>query len=161
MSGKVREEMTIRKADIWVGTLIAILGAVTVFASLKIQAGAGGLLHPRTFPLVIGVLLIFMGLIMTLLAGRSMNSGNRQVSWPGRLGARFLVVTCLSMVFYIGSLELIGMPLGSLLFVTFMVWYLGAYGLIRSLVVGVITATLIYLFILGLSVPLPLGPLPM
>lgn len=153
--------MTMQKADLWIGSLIALLGAVTVYASLKIQVGAGGLLHPRTFPLVIGVLLTLLGLVMSFSAWRRMNNGNKEVNWPGRSGVRSLLITSVSMIFYVSSLEFIGMPLSSLIFVTFLVWYLSGSRLRRGLVAGVITAVLVYLFICGLDVPLPLGPLPM
>ena len=52
---------TQRAADIVVGCFIALFGVFILFASLSITGGAAHRLPPRTFPMIVGFLLLLCG----------------------------------------------------------------------------------------------------
>jgi putative tricarboxylic transport membrane protein len=142
------------------GVFLALLGLLTFFASTQIAEGAGGQLHPRTFPLLLGVLLFIGGLLLTLRAYASGRGADQIVQWPDRRGEKYWVIALLSIAAYIGFSPLLGFLLSTFLFVAGFIWYFGRYKPALAMAYALGTVLFVYfLFVRLLQLTLPLGPL--
>jgi len=150
---------TQRSADIATGCFLSILGLIIVLAAMGIKGGMDERLPPRTLPYVLGGTMIGAG---ALLAFRSWRLRGKETSihWPDKAGAVRVLVTLASLAIYIALIGLLGLPIVTLLFVSFLVWYLGRYRIITSAMIGLAAAAVVYfLFILFLELSFPVGPL--
>jgi len=150
---------TQRSADIAAGCFLSILGLVVVFAATGIKGGMDERLPPRTLPYVLGCTMIGAGAILAFKTWR-LRGKETFINWPDRAGAVRVLVTLASLAIYIALIELLGLPIDTLLFVSFLVWYLGRYRIIYSAMIGLISAAVVYfLFIFFLELSFPVGPL--
>lgn len=142
------------------GVFLAFLGLLTFFASTQIAKGAGGQLHPRTFPLILGVLLFMGGLLLALKAYASGQGGDQVIEWPDRRGWKYWMVAFLSIAAYIGFSPILGFLLSTFLFVAGFIWYFSRYKSALTIAYALGTVLFIYfLFVRLLQLTLPLGPL--
>ena len=150
---------TQRSADIVAGCFLSILGLIVVFAAMGIKGGMDERLPPRTLPYVLGCTMIGAGAILAFKSWRPRGK-ETFINWPGRAGATRVLVTLASLAIYIALIELLGLPIDTLLFVSFLVWYLGRYRIIYSAMIGLVSAAVVYfLFIVFLELSFPVGPL--
>ena len=151
---------TKRSGNMAAGVFLALLGLLTFSASTQIAEGAGGQLHPRTFPLILGVLLFIGGLLLTLRAYGSGRGGDQIIEWPDRQGGKYWGVAFLSIAAYIGLSPLLGFLLSTFLFVAGFIWYFGRYKPVFAAAYAFGTVLFVYfLFVRLLQLTLPLGPL--
>lgn len=146
---------TQRAADIVVGCGVALFGVFIIYASLSITGGAAHRLPPRTFPMVVGILLLLCGTGLALKSW-TIREADLAIKWPDGEGVRTILVTLLSLGCYIAVLNTLGLPLASFLYIAFSIWYLKRSKWLLALVISLITAVIsYYLFIrlLGLSFP--------
>lgn len=151
---------TKKSGDITAGSFLILLGLVTFFASWQIAEGAGGQLHPRTFPLILGTLLILGGSILVFLRYRFPSDESKKIEWPDHQGWKNWITGLISIATYIGLSQLLGFLLSTLFFVGFFIWFFGKYrpALVAGYALG--TALFVYLlFVRLLQLTLPLGPL--
>ncbi|MEJ5358823.1 MAG: tripartite tricarboxylate transporter TctB family protein [Desulfobacterales bacterium] len=150
-----------RSADIASGVFLAVLGGVVFAASTTIGEGAGGQLHPRTFPMILGAMLILGGGALAVRTALSRAGEARAVAWPDRKGRRLLFTALAGLCGYVLLSQLLGFLLSSLLFVPWFIRTFGRYGhvLAWSCAVGVV-AFLYFVFIRLLQLSLPTGPFP-
>jgi putative tricarboxylic transport membrane protein len=150
---------TQRSADIVSGIFLSILGLVVVLASLKIAASPDVRLQPRTLPLSLGVLILGAGIILAARAWR-FRGEDRGVRWPDRAGTARVLVTLASLAAYLVLMGPLGLPLSTLIFVSFLTWYLGRYRLVWVLSLGLASGAVVYVvFIRLLELSFPVGPL--
>jgi len=151
---------TRRSADIATGICLAVLGITCVWASTGIDQGAGGQLLPRTFPMLIGGLLIIGGAALALQALRSKHGGDKVIAWPDRNGWKLLFVAMAGLVLYVATTQFLGFIISSLVFVPWFIRYYGGYShtVAWSCAVG-IAAFIYFVFIQLLQLTLPIGPL--
>jgi putative tricarboxylic transport membrane protein len=150
---------TQRSADIAAGCFLSILGLIVVFAAMGIKGGMDERLPPRTLPYVLGGTMIGAGVVLAFKTWR-LRGKETFINWPDRAGAKRVLVTLVSLAIYIALIGLLGLPIVTLLFVSFLVWYLGRYRIIYSAMIGLISAAVVYfLFILFLELSFPVGPL--
>ncbi len=151
-----------RSADIASGAFLALLGLVVVVASTTISEGAGGQLHPRTFPMILGAMLFLGGGALAARATRSKSGAEKPIAWPDRKGGRLLLIALGGLCGYVLLSQTIGFLLSSLLFVPWFIRTFGRYGhlLAWSCAAGVV-AFLYFVFIRLLQLSLPTGPLPL
>lgn len=145
---------TQRGADILAGCLVALVGAVILYASTDITAPGGHRLSPRTFPFVVGGLLILCGLGLSVKSW-SLQDDHR-IQWPDALGLRSIVVTLALLAGYIALMNPLGLPLASTLYVALATWHLKPARWVTAIVVGVITGVVsytVFIQLLGLSFP--------
>jgi putative tricarboxylic transport membrane protein len=145
---------TQRSADIISGIFLALVGALVMVAALDIQTTFGERLPPRTLPLTLGLITLFTGALLSIRSYRHPEI-TLTVDWPDKEGWIRLIVTFASLAVYLVLMEFLGVPIATLVFSTFLIWYLDRKFL-RSLVVGVITAVVIevvFVRILQLSFP--------
>lgn len=151
---------TRRSTDIATGVFLAVLGLTAAVASTGIDEGAGGQLHPRTFPMILGALLVIGGAVLAIKAAASQSGGAKGIAWPDRGGSKLLLTAMAGLVFYVAISQMLGFVVSSLIFVPWFIRYYGRYSywVAGSCALGL--AAFIYLvFIRLLQLTLPIGPL--
>jgi putative tricarboxylic transport membrane protein len=146
---------TQRAADIVVGCGIALFGVFILTASMFITGGAAHRLPPRTFPMVVGTLLLLCGSGLALKSW-TIRGADLDIHWPDGEGIRTILVTLASLACYIALMNPLGLPLATFFYIGFSIWYLKRSKWLMAIVISLITAAIsYYLFIrlLGLSFP--------
>jgi putative tricarboxylic transport membrane protein len=146
---------TQRAADIFVGCGVALFGVFILYASTFITGGAAHRLPPRTFPMIVGILLLLCGSGLALKSW-SIRGADFAIDWPDREGVRTIAVTLASLACYIALMNPLGLPLATFFYLAFSIWYLKQSKWLIAIVISLITALIShYLFIrlLGLSFP--------
>jgi putative tricarboxylic transport membrane protein len=147
---------TQRSADMVSGLVLALLGAVVIVAAFDIQSTFGERLPPRTLPLILGLTTLCTGALLSIRAYRH-SEMDLTVDWPDKEGWQRLAVTFGALVIYLLVIEVVGVPIATLVFSTFLIWYLDRR-FVRSLVIGVITAFVIEaVFVRLLQLSFPVG----
>jgi uncharacterized membrane protein HdeD (DUF308 family) len=145
-------------ADIVGGCFLAVLGLVTLFAASKIKGGLEERLPPRTLPYVVGSIILISGIILAIKSLR-FKGEDPTIQWPDRQGTIRILVTLISLIFYIGLMTPLGLPLSTFLYVSFSVWYLGRYRILYALLIGFVSGAISWLlFIYLLELSFPMGP---
>jgi hypothetical protein len=150
---------TRRSTDIATGVFLAVLGLTAAVASTGIDEGAGGQLHPRTFPMILGGLLVIGGAALAIQAAAK-SGGAKAIAWPDRDGCKMILVAMASLALYVAISQVLGFIISALIFVPWFIWYFGRYSywVAGSCALGL--AAFIYLvFIRLLQLTLPVGPL--
>ncbi len=151
---------TRRSTDIATGVFLAVLGLTAAAASTRIDEGAGGQLHPRTFPMMIGGLLVIGGAMLAIQAAVAKDGGDKTIAWPDRNGWKLLFVAMAGLAVYVAVSQTLGFIISSLIYVPWFIRYFGRYshGVAWSCALGI--GAFIYLvFIRLLQLTLPIGPL--
>ena len=146
---------TQRVADMVVGCGVALFGVFILGASMFITGGAAHRLPPRTFPMVVGFLLLFCGIALAI-KNWSLRGADLAIHWPDRQVIRTILVTLVSLGCYIALMNPLGLPIATFLYLAFSIWYLKQSKWLIAIAIGLITALIShYLFIrlLGLSFP--------
>lgn len=150
-----------RVNDLLLGVVMALLGAITIWASRDFPAlprqhyGAG------TFPTLIGSLLIALGALMAL---RGWRRGGAMITWQGELSVR-RVSACIAAIIaavagYVVLTPVLGFPIVSLAMLTLMIGWLTAGRWVVAVSVATVATALVWLaFAELLHVPLALGVL--
>jgi putative tricarboxylic transport membrane protein len=152
---------TQKSADVASGCFIALLGIVVVFAATKITGGMEERLPPRTLPYILGFTILVAGILLAVRSWR-FKGENPTIKWPDRTGTTRVMVIFFSLAAFIALIAPLGMPIATLLYVSFSVWYLwiGRHPIIYALITGLASGALVYfLFIRLLGLSFPLGPL--
>jgi putative tricarboxylic transport membrane protein len=150
---------TKRSGNIASGVVLALLGLVAAWASTSIDEGAGGHLHPRTFPMLIGILLVAGGGALAVSAAVS-NTVGKPIDWPDSKGWKLWLAALAGLVLFVGLSLPLGFLLCSFLFVAAFIRHFGRYSLPLAIACGLGVALFIYIvFIRLLDLTLPLGPL--
>jgi len=146
---------TQRVADIAVGCLVALLGVFVLVAAMSISTAVAHRLSPRTFPHVVGGLLVVCGLGLALKSW-SIRGKDFAIAWPDAEGVRTIAVSLALLAGYIALMNWLGLPLATFLYVTLATWYLNRAKWLTASVIGLITGVLSYcafIQLLGLSFP--------
>ncbi|MGI5835526.1 MAG: tripartite tricarboxylate transporter TctB family protein [Chloroflexota bacterium] len=148
---------TLRSADLATGLFLSGLAILTLLASMQIAGTAGERVHPRTLPVLLGWMILAGGIGLTVTGWRYRGEP-KLIAWPDRDGTRRVLITLAGLVVYMATLESLGFPLSSLVFISFMVWYLGRYRLWAAILCGLASAAaILFLFIMFLGLTFPLG----
>ncbi|MCX5733379.1 MAG: tripartite tricarboxylate transporter TctB family protein [candidate division NC10 bacterium] len=146
---------TQRAADITAGCLVAMVGIFVLSTSAWISEAGVHRLSPRTFPYVVGCLLLLCGGGLALKTW-TLRGEDPVIAWPDREGVRTIVVSLVSLAGYIALMDPLGLPLSTFLYLTFAIWYLKREKWLMALVIGLITGGISYILfirVLGLSFP--------
>ena len=148
-----------RVGDMASGILLALLGLGVVLAAFQIKGAPDVRMQPRTLPLILGCAVGVAGVALALRAWRYQGPV-RTVPWPNRTGLLRVLTTLATLAVFLFLVEPLGMPLGSGLLVSFLVWYLGGYRPIYAGLLGLATGGIVYgVFIRLLQLSFPIGPL--
>jgi hypothetical protein len=141
------------------GLFLVLLGLVVVVAASQIKGAPDVRMQPRTLPLILGLIVGVAGAALTFRAWRY-HGPVRTVPWPDRAGLRRVLTTLAALAVFLFLMQPLGMPLGSVVLVGFLVWYLGSYRPVTAGLIGLATGVVIYVvFIRLLSLSFPIGPL--
>ena len=143
-----------RSADIITGVFLALVGAVVIVAAMDLKSTFGERLPPRTLPLTLGFTTLIAGALLSLRA-YWYRGEELYVEWPDKEGWFRLLVTFVSLTAYLALIEPLGVAVASLLFSTFLIWYLDRR-FVRSICIGALVALVIqviFVRILQLSFP--------
>jgi putative tricarboxylic transport membrane protein len=150
---------TKRSGNIACGAFLALLGVAAVWASTGIEEGAGGQLHPRTFPMLIGVLL-FLGGGLLAASGLRGKIGDRPIEWPDRRSWTSWFIALVSLVLYVALCPSLGFLICTFFFVAGFIWYFGRYHPLYAAVWALGVVVFVYfVFVKLLDLTLPVGPL--
>jgi putative tricarboxylic transport membrane protein len=149
-------ETSQRSADIIAGIFLALVGSVVMVAALELKSTFGERLHPRVLPLFLGSTTLLAGALLSIRA-RWYRGEELTVEWPDKEGRLRLGVTFVSLTAYLALVEPIGMAAASLLFSTFLIWYLDRK-FVRSLCLGIVVTIIIQVVFVGiLQLSFPAG----
>ncbi len=150
---------TQRSADITVGCIIALFGIFMLVASTMISVRGAHSLSPRTFPYVVGLLLLVCGLGLALKSWR-IRGEDFAIKWPDKSGTRTIFVSLFMLACYLVLIDPLGLPLSTFLYVTLAIWYLNRAKWATAVVIGIIFGVVSYLvFIRLLKLSFPEGSL--
>ncbi len=151
---------TQRSADLVAGSLFALLGLAVVLASRGIPEGAGGYLHPRTFPFLLGLALTLSGALVSIKA-RFMKRGSEvKIDWPDGTGWKNWLLALLLMGGYVALCGPLGFLLSTFAFVLIFMRLFGSYPFRVGVICALGTSLFVYgMFVKLLDLTLPLGPL--
>ena len=148
---------TQRTADIGVGVFIALLGIFILIASISITGGAAHRLPPRTFPMVVGFLLLICG-ISLMLKSWSIKEVDVAIKWPDRKGLRTILVTLGSLAVFIVLMDPLGFLVPTTLFMLFISTLINKGRLIQNLILAIAFSVITYgVFAVALKLSLPRG----
>ena len=148
---------TQRVADIAVGCLIALFGIFVLLASTWISMAGAHRLSPRTFPYVVGLLLVACGIGLALKSWTLRGEGPA-IAWPDGVGVRTITVTLVFVAGYIALMNMLGLPLATCLYLAVSIWYLNRSKWRTAVVAGLVTGiAAYYLFIHLLALSFPAG----
>lgn len=151
---------TKRSGNIACGLFLAGLGVAAAWASLDIDEGAGGNLHPRTFPMLIGLCLLLGGSALALISRRSATGGDKAIDWPDGRGWKLWAIALASLVAYVGLSAPLGFLICSFCFVGGFIRYFGRYNWRVSIGWAAGVVIFVYgVFVRLLDMTLPMGPL--
>jgi putative tricarboxylic transport membrane protein len=146
---------TQRVADIAAGCLVALLGIFVLFASTWISESGVHRLSPRTFPYIVGCLLLLCGAGLAIKTW-SLRGEGPAIAWPDSEGVRTIAVSLAALAGYILLMDPLGLPLSTVLYLTFATWYLNRSKWLMALTIGLVTGGISYVLfirVLGLSFP--------
>jgi hypothetical protein len=111
---------TQKSADVTSGCFLAFLGIVVIIAATKITGGMEERLPPRTLPYIMGFTILVAGVLLAVRSWRFQGE-NPAIKWPDRTGMLRVLVILLSLAAYIALIEPLGMPIATVLYVSFSV----------------------------------------
>ena len=148
---------TQRTADIAVGCFIALFGIFVLFATTMISVRGAHRLSPRTFPFVVGIVLLVCGIALAFKSW-SLRGKDPLIQWPDKRGVWTIVVILGSLACYLALLNPLGLPLSTFLYITFSTWYLKRSKWLTAIAAGLISGIVsYYVFIRLLKLSFPEG----
>ena len=150
---------SLRRCEIVAGTLIALIGAVTIIAASQIRGDVEERLPPRTLPYAVGFMTLAGGLGLAVKSYR-FHGEDPVVQWPEKDGWVRIGVNLLLLALFTALMDPLGMPITTGLYVAGAIWYLDRERILTALLTGAGSAVIVYyLFIQLLGLSFPLGPL--
>ena len=151
---------TKRSGDVASGAILSLLGLLTIWASTDIGEGAGGQLHPRTFPMLLGICLFLGGGVLSVGSWLSRTGVDKMIDWPDRRGWKYWITALAALMAYVGLSDPLGFPLCTFLFVAGFIWHFGRYNPLMAVAWALGVVVFVYfVFVRLLEMTLPMGPL--
>jgi hypothetical protein len=157
--GEERPAFSQKSAELVVGALFLVFGAIVVFDSVRLGStwGADGP-KPGYFPFYVGLLVCIAALINLVAALRMKPEHNKGFVEVGQL--RMVLTVLIPTAIYAALVGWIGIYVSSFVFIGFFMRWLGKYAWWKTVLVSLATMVAFYLvFEIWFQVPLPKGPL--
>lgn len=152
-------------ADLIVSILLIIFGTVVIYASLNMRVYKTFLDAPGFFPLLLGIIFVFLGSLMLLLALRRKGidqikllfTRDRMVGFfRHEQFSRVMILIGMMAIYIFGLLGRMHFAIATTLYLFATFWYLKSTSLVKNLLISVITAVAISLVFTQLfHIPLP------
>jgi hypothetical protein len=144
--------------DLLVAVLVFALGAIVGYDSYRLGAswGSDG---PQAgyFPFYIGLLICICSAVVFVQSFVRLGTDRKVFVTAGQF--KQVLVILVPSAIYVFGVWLIGIYVSSLLFITLFMKFVGHYGWLRSMVVGiVVSASAFVMFEIWFKIPLPKGP---
>jgi hypothetical protein len=147
---------SLRVMDIISGLVIAGIGLAFLLSSLSITDMLGERLPPWLLPMSLSAITITAGLVLSFKSWRS-KQADIEVEWPNRANLIFVVIFVAITAAYLVLIDLIGMPLATVLYTTAAIWQLNRR-IVQALTIAVASALIVhYVFSVGLDMNFPAG----
>lgn len=137
-----------------IGSLVSVLGIASLIEASRLQQykaafgfGAG------TFPFILGVALIVLGVYLAVSARRDSKT---ELTWPHGQEAVALLATFATLVLYCALIPLLGYATASFFASAALFRIIGGYPWFRSVLGGAVTTGLLYVvfeYVAGLGFP--------
>ncbi len=151
---------TLRAGDTAAGIFLSGVGVIALLASMQIASSMSGMLHPRTLPVILSILLILGGAWLVLRA-RAPQYTDKPIEWPDPAGWKRWGLALAFMASYALLMPGLGFLLTTFLFTTTFIAYFGKYKIWVAFAWGLGTVGFIYvLFVWLLQMDFPAGPFP-
>jgi hypothetical protein len=138
------------KADTWAGAATIVLALAVIYASFEYGLGRGGRIGPGYVPLVVGILMLALGVLMVVRAGRSLDPVDTDIAW------RQVGLVTVGIVAFALLLDRAGLIVA--IMATVVIAGPAAYGntLLSTLISGTLLAAFSYtLFVYFLKISIP------
>lgn len=145
--------------DLVLGLVMALLGAITVWASQDFNTLPRQSFGAGSFPILVGSLLIFLGLLLAL---RSFQQHRVLFSWQGQISLSHTLACLVAVVVAVAGYALLtpilGFPLVAPVMLTLLIGWLSKGRWSLALIIAIVSTILIWIvFAQLLHVPLALG----
>jgi len=146
--------------EIVVALVLLLIGIVVAYDSYRLGSrwSEDG---PESgyFPFYIGVIIAICSLVTLVHAIRARDADARK-SFVDREPLKQVLSVLVPAALYVLGIQMIGIYVASAAYIAFFMVWLGKYGWVRALIVGIATSvSLFFLFELWFQVPLPKGSL--
>ena len=155
--GEQRPAFSQKSAELVVGALFLVFGAIVVFDSVRLGStwGADGP-KPGYFPFYVGVLICAASLVNLVAALRVPPARDKAFVEVGQL--RMVLTVLVPTAIYAALVTWLGIYVASFLFIGFFMRWLGKYAWWKTVLVSAATMVAFYLvFEIWFKVPLPKG----
>jgi putative tricarboxylic transport membrane protein len=147
---------SLRVVELLTAAALCSLGVAVLVATSRMRIGFAAAFQPKLFPALVGWLLIVSAAALGLTALRTPPAIS--VDWPERSGARRVAVMLGSIAAFLTAIDVIGMPLATVLVVWFQVWLLGRYRPYVPIAVALISGVVVdVVFSRGIGLMFPAG----
>jgi len=146
-----------RNVEIGVALFVLALGVITMIGSLQVGIGWGEE-GPKSgfFPFWIG-LIVVLASVVNFVRALTVPSSKLFAEWSQLAEVRKVIIP---MVIYVAAVPWLGIYVASALLIAGFMRWLGRYGWLLSVLIGVVLPVVIYVtFEKWFLVPLPKGPL--
>jgi hypothetical protein len=152
--------VTTRTMEIVVALVLLLIGAVVAYDSYRSGSGwSDDGPESGYFPFYIGLIIAICSLATLGDAIRATNPEARK-SFVDRGPLKQVLSVLVPAALYVFGIQMIGIYVASAVYIAFFMVWLGKYGWLRALIVGVATSvSLFFLFEVWFQVPLPKGSL--
>jgi len=139
--------------DFWSGVVFTSLGVFAVVAGSKYTLGTAARMGPGYFPRILGILMIVLGLILALRGVRLQGTPIPRWHW------RPTVLVLGSVVVFGLIMDKVGMAIGTVILILLASAASHEFRPKEAIISGVLLAALaVGVFVVGLSVQLPIWP---
>ena len=147
----------VRKADLYVGTIIVCIGLLLAYESLQLPTVEGMLIGPGSLPLGLGICLAVLGLILVLASAMG-HTRDKVICWPQGSELRQIVLVALSFALYIVIVTILGYLISTLLMLIVLIRVMGNFRWRFVIPISLFfTIALYIIFQVWLQISLPYG----
>ena len=139
--------------DFYAGALFIVIGAATILLGSRYTLGTAARMGPGYFPRILGILMIVLGLILALRGVRLQGAPIPRWHW------RPTVLVLGSVVVFGLIMDKVGMAIGTVILILLASAASHEFRPKEAIISGVLLAALaVGVFVVGLSVQLPIWP---
>lgn len=149
------------RAQYGLAALLAVVGAYTIYDATTLRLGFGDPVGPRTFPYVIGTVMLVLSVLLAVATARGDRGeaeGGEDVDLTAKADWLTVLKLVAVLVFTIATVDWLGWAITGAVLFAGSAWSLGSRTLVRDVIVGaVLSVGSWYAFYSGLGIALSPG----